>query len=355
MPVPVTRAVGNRVMALQISGGWQPTLPAVVPYKKIGVLNLPTQVGPVNRLLDMRKHAFLRMSLVDEPIIAPGARCTLEFRLASTSPPREPVTIPKGTRVGVQHISQSPPLTPFEFVTDSDLTIRDGMSGTVNAVCTETDRPRLNQVVNTDPAKGEVYGSGRISVLIDPGPLVPILEASNTDIPQLAESSSSCLLQFKLSGPRRGDTTIPAGTRVGARDGGFQFVSQHNLTIPASQIEGSVEAKCAEVGSAANGLEKGRINTLLYIPGADPSTGQFVPNVLPKYTDLISVANTTMTTGGCGTLILVVQERIGLGHESVSEPYDPPWFRPEVNPRTAVCNLVSSYAAARCFHRRGYF
>jgi hypothetical protein len=36
-------------------------------------------------------------------------------------------------------------------------------------------------------------------------------------------------------------------------------------------------------------------------------------------------------------------------------PNDPDWFSERVNPRVAVCQILSSYAAARCLHGRGYF
>ena len=38
-----------------------------------------------------------------------------------------------------------------------------------------------------------------------------------------------------------------------------------------------------------------------------------------------------------------------------SDPGDPAWFPPQVNPRTAVCQVLSSYAASRCLQGGGYF
>ena len=36
-------------------------------------------------------------------------------------------------------------------------------------------------------------------------------------------------------------------------------------------------------------------------------------------------------------------------------PGDPAWFPESVNPRVAVCHVLSGYAAARCLRGRGYF
>jgi hypothetical protein len=37
------------------------------------------------------------------------------------------------------------------------------------------------------------------------------------------------------------------------------------------------------------------------------------------------------------------------------DPNEPAWFPPQVNPRTAVCQVLSSYAVSRCVRGRGYF
>jgi hypothetical protein len=37
------------------------------------------------------------------------------------------------------------------------------------------------------------------------------------------------------------------------------------------------------------------------------------------------------------------------------DPNDPVWFPPHVNPRTAVCQVLSSYAVSRCLRGGGYF
>jgi hypothetical protein len=37
------------------------------------------------------------------------------------------------------------------------------------------------------------------------------------------------------------------------------------------------------------------------------------------------------------------------------EPSDPGWFPPYVNPRMAVCQILSSYAVSRCLRGGGYF
>ena len=36
-------------------------------------------------------------------------------------------------------------------------------------------------------------------------------------------------------------------------------------------------------------------------------------------------------------------------------PGDPAWFPESVNPRVAVCQILSGYAAAGCLRGRGYF
>lgn len=36
-------------------------------------------------------------------------------------------------------------------------------------------------------------------------------------------------------------------------------------------------------------------------------------------------------------------------------PGDPAWFPESVNPRVAVCKILSGYAAASCLGARGYF
>jgi len=36
-------------------------------------------------------------------------------------------------------------------------------------------------------------------------------------------------------------------------------------------------------------------------------------------------------------------------------PSDPAWFPPHVNPRIAVCQVLSSYAVSRCLRGGGYF
>lgn len=38
-----------------------------------------------------------------------------------------------------------------------------------------------------------------------------------------------------------------------------------------------------------------------------------------------------------------------------AEPSDPAWFPPSVNPRVAVCHILSSYAVSRCSRGGGYF
>jgi len=38
-----------------------------------------------------------------------------------------------------------------------------------------------------------------------------------------------------------------------------------------------------------------------------------------------------------------------------AEASDPAWFPPSVNPRVAVCHILSSYASSRCIRGGGYF
>ena len=38
-----------------------------------------------------------------------------------------------------------------------------------------------------------------------------------------------------------------------------------------------------------------------------------------------------------------------------SDPGDPVWFPPQVNPRIAVCQVLSSYAVSRCLRGGRYF
>jgi len=54
-----------------------------------------------------------------------------------------------------------------------------------------------------------------------------------------------------------------------------------------------------------------------------------------------------------GKLIQIL--RIPVGGPFGADPGDPAWFPPQVNPRTAVCRILSSYAAGRCLRSGGYF
>jgi hypothetical protein len=55
-----------------------------------------------------------------------------------------------------------------------------------------------------------------------------------------------------------------------------------------------------------------------------------------------------------GHTVQIIKSPVG-GAEAVALPGDPAWFPKSVNPRVAVCHVLSGYAAARCLRGRGYF
>jgi len=54
------------------------------------------------------------------------------------------------------------------------------------------------------------------------------------------------------------------------------------------------------------------------------------------------------------TVLQIIKSPVG-GAEAVALPGDPAWFPKSVNPRVAVCHILSGYAAAGCLRGRGYF
>lgn len=59
-------------------------------------------------------------------------------------------------------------------------------------------------------------------------------------------------------------------------------------------------------------------------------------------------------TDANGKVIQILEAQVG-GNESGALPGDPAWFPNTANPRAAVCNVLSSRAAARCRGGPGYF
>ena len=55
-----------------------------------------------------------------------------------------------------------------------------------------------------------------------------------------------------------------------------------------------------------------------------------------------------------GKTVQILKNPVG-GSEAVALPGDPAWFPESVNPRVAVCHILSGYAAAPCLRGRGYF
>lgn len=73
--------------------------------------------------------------------------------------------------------------------------------------------------------------------------------------PEKAKTTLRYTLSIALDGPK----TIPAGTRA-TPDGEIVFATLHDLTIPAGELTGEVEAECATAGEAGNGFVPGQIN-----------------------------------------------------------------------------------------------
>ena len=76
---------------------------------------------------------------------------------------------------------------------------------------------------------------------------------------RLEPEKARTTLQYTLSIPLEVATTIPAGTRA-TPDGEIVFATLEDLTIPAGQRTGSVEAECQIEGENGNGFIPGQIN-----------------------------------------------------------------------------------------------
>ena len=97
---------------------------------------------------------------------------------------------------------------------------------------------------------------------------------------RLEPEKARTTLQYTLSIPLEVATTIPAGTRA-TPDGEIVFATLEDLTIPAGQRTGSVEAECQIEGENGNGFIPGQINQPI--------------DVFPYYE---SVENITESAGG---------------------------------------------------------
>lgn len=97
---------------------------------------------------------------------------------------------------------------------------------------------------------------------------------------RLEPEKARTTLQYTLSIPLEVATTIPAGTRA-TPGGEIVFATLEDLTIPAGQRTGSVEAECQIEGENGNGFIPGQINQPI--------------DVFPYYE---SVENITESAGG---------------------------------------------------------
>ncbi len=89
---------------------------------------------------------------------------------------------------------------------------------------------------------------------------------------RLPAQAARCTLRFTLVSAQGFDVTVPAGTRVEAKDGKAVFASEFDLTITAGQVSGDVAAVAESAGVAGNGYLAGEVNNLLdtvaYLQGA---------------------------------------------------------------------------------------
>lgn len=102
------------------------------------------------------------------------------------------------------------------------------------------------------------------------------------NVTRLQPSKARTTLQFtKDPGAAGLSLVVPAGTRVSTFDGGQIFSTEANLTIGVGITSGTVIADSIAVGTAANGLLPGEIDTLFTpVPG------------------IATVSNTTTSSGG---------------------------------------------------------
>lgn len=83
-----------------------------------------------------------------------------------------------------------------------------------------------------------------------------------TKTPRLQPAFARCMVRFTLSAARRGNTIIPAGTRI-TPDSVCYFATAEAVIIPAGWLAADVEAICTTGGSEYNGFKAGTIATLV--------------------------------------------------------------------------------------------
>lgn len=100
-------------------------------------------------------------------------------------------------------------------------------------------------------------------------------------VTRLQDIKATCTVRFSLASPGGSDLSIPAGTRVKTRDGAYIFAVLVDAKIATGNTFADVDCECSTTGEGANGYVAGEVNSLL-----DPIAG------------IVSVANTTTTSGG---------------------------------------------------------
>ncbi len=100
-------------------------------------------------------------------------------------------------------------------------------------------------------------------------------------VTRLPSQPATVVIQFILANVLTVPLTIPAGTPVGSQDGQVVFLTDSDLTIPAGNANGTVNATCQSPGAIGNGYTAGNINVPL------------APNAL-----IATVQNTVTSNGG---------------------------------------------------------
>jgi phage-related baseplate assembly protein len=100
-------------------------------------------------------------------------------------------------------------------------------------------------------------------------------------VTRLPAVGASCTLQFALGAAQTLPFVVPSATLVGTQDGVFSFATLGDLTIPAGNTTGVINAVCTTPGPTANNYAIGQL------------TVQLNPNTLVS-----AVTNTTVTSGG---------------------------------------------------------
>lgn len=98
-------------------------------------------------------------------------------------------------------------------------------------------------------------------------------------VERLPEAKSVTTIQFTLSQALANPFTIPQGFEV--TNGIVTFSTDHELTIPAGSITGTVDATCTTAGEAGNDYLPGQVNT-----------------IVSPITFLAEAVNTSTTAGG---------------------------------------------------------